>query len=168
MTQLGPLDQEEFPDGLCIDVSGREEKFSTLAGSAFSPARAPALDGKQAWLSSSAGRRRRRGSCHLGCRPSPTLQLPPSSSLHSCSSGCSPLISLPHTGLPAFTLHHFSPLRSQGCLLKTDPAVPNPPATSPHPLVKVPISFFFFSSLLPPFYSKIRTEIRLFLTLIPL
>lgn len=113
---VGPLDQEEFPNGLCIDASGslEEEKFSTLSGSAFSPVRAAALDGKQAWPSSSAGRRRRRGSCHLGCRPGPTLRLPPSSSLHSCSSGCSPLISLPHTGLPAFTLHHFSHSEAKG------------------------------------------------------
>lgn len=42
---------------------------------------------------------------------------------------------------------------------KSSSHLPSPPGESPH---------FFFSSLLPPFYSKIRTEIRLFLTLIPL
>lgn len=66
---------------------------------------------------------------------------------------------------PRFHSPPLFPLRSQGCLKnrpccsKSSSHLPSPPGESPH---------FFFSSLLPPFYSKIRTEIRLFLTLIPL
>lgn len=102
---------------------------------------------------------RRRGSCHLGCRLGPALHLAPSSSLHSCSPGRSP--SFPSLALGSLrslsstfsTLQPSVSLKTRPCCSKSSSRLPSPSRESPH----------FFSSLLPPFYSKNRTEIRSFL-----
>lgn len=144
MSQLGPVDKEEFPNRLCVNAldSLEEQKFSTLGGIAF-PVEWDPLMGSRSGLPLLQEGDRRRGSCHLGYRPCPTLQLPP----------CPPpqlllLLQPPHFPpshrAPCFHSPSLPPLRSQGCLFKqTRPCCSKSSNRLPSPLVKVPISFFF-------------------------
>jgi hypothetical protein len=79
MSQLWSVDKEEFPNRLCIDRLGslEEQKLSSLGGIVFSQSEGDPLMGSRPGLPLLQEGDRRRGSCHLGCRPGPTLQLPP-------------------------------------------------------------------------------------------